>query len=54
MVTYDDRGIPVLYDQFDIKANLNYYITKDGKMEVFQIIMYLMDWLLVLIQKLAI
>ena len=30
-VTYDDRGIPVLYDQFDIKANLNYYITKDGK-----------------------
>ena len=30
-VTYDDRGIPVLYDQFDIEANLNYYITKDGK-----------------------
>ena len=29
--TYDDRGIPVLYDQFDIEANLNYYITKDGK-----------------------
>ena len=30
-VNYEDRGIPVIYDQFDIEANLNYYVTKDGK-----------------------
>ena len=30
-VNYEDKGIPVLYDVIDIEANLNHYITRNGK-----------------------